>query len=935
MTKATRRYSEKTIKLLFGSCGNQCAAPDCTNPIVAAGTLDSDAAVVGQICHIYAASDDGPRGKQGLTAEERDAPENLILMCGFHHPLVDKQWETYPADVLKTWKAAHEAKYRPETAEAAKLQAAMQKLAFVQAYSDKQIDGEIDRIRKARFLAGFPVKDAAMALATRVDTTELSGGSTEIRAKALAWCARLLSQGDTAAYAEQLLAKAKTLHADEETVLAEAFIVAASNKDRSLSMLAGSNSTAARSAALRIVANQDKEQAATAWVKSAGLRLDDFDSDGKLLHLMNLLSIGAWQDAIDVAEQITRQDFENTPVLDHAVGMACLIQAVPAEFRAGLLTQVPFEVDSFPLASDESALAARRQAAIHFSRVSAFARSMGTAAASNPASDYVLWLHLRDPRDRARGMDELRASMRDSAQSLRRLNFALQFGIKLDLAAIEREIDQRVALSGKGTADEAFARFSLAFTQGSPLGVADYIAKHRTQLYEHLQRNSIQALEVELLANAGRIGAATEMLDRAVAEGLESRQEQQLRHIIAEAAGADPALERKKLYSETGDLRALANLVAFLEQQESWREVLPYAEALFARTRSLEDGARVARVLNASEQYGELFAFLSDHQDLVEQNVGLKTLWAWSLYREGRFADASAILGTVAADRDDPNDRALRVGIAIASGNWDDLVAHTNSEWAHRDQREAAELLSAGHLAHAVDAPHAADFVRAAAARAPNDPAILAGAYIQATNAGWEQNPVTNQWLARAAELSDENGPMQMVSMQEVIDSKPDWDKQQSSVWEQLNAGALPAFGAAHMMNRSLLDLVLLPSLANFAEADPRRRSIVYAYSGARSPMALAARPSIALDLAAIITLARLHLLETVIASHAKVIIPHATLGWLFQERQRAVFHQPSRIKDARDLKQLVATHGLRILPNQPIRDHALATQIGIDLAGF
>ena len=103
MTKATRRYSEKTIKLLFGSCGNQCAAPDCTNPIVAAGTLDSDAAVVGQICHIYAASDDGPRGKQGLTAEERDAPENLILMCGFHHPLVDKQWETYPADVLKTF----------------------------------------------------------------------------------------------------------------------------------------------------------------------------------------------------------------------------------------------------------------------------------------------------------------------------------------------------------------------------------------------------------------------------------------------------------------------------------------------------------------------------------------------------------------------------------------------------------------------------------------------------------------------------------------------------------------------------------------------------------------------------------------------------------------------------------------------------------------
>jgi hypothetical protein len=100
----TRSYSPHTIKILFGASGNQCAYPGCTNPIIAPGTPLSDAAVVGQICHIYAASDDGPRGKPGLTAAERNSPDNLILMCGHHHPLVDKQWETYPADRLKAWK---------------------------------------------------------------------------------------------------------------------------------------------------------------------------------------------------------------------------------------------------------------------------------------------------------------------------------------------------------------------------------------------------------------------------------------------------------------------------------------------------------------------------------------------------------------------------------------------------------------------------------------------------------------------------------------------------------------------------------------------------------------------------------------------------------------------------------------------------------------
>ena len=68
MANATRRYSEKTIKVLFGSSGNQCAYPGCTNPIVAPETEQSaNAAIVAYICHIYAAADNGPRGKPDLT----------------------------------------------------------------------------------------------------------------------------------------------------------------------------------------------------------------------------------------------------------------------------------------------------------------------------------------------------------------------------------------------------------------------------------------------------------------------------------------------------------------------------------------------------------------------------------------------------------------------------------------------------------------------------------------------------------------------------------------------------------------------------------------------------------------------------------------------------------------------------------------------------
>ncbi len=933
MAMAARRYSDKTIKLLFGSSGNQCAYPDCTNPIIAPETVYSDAAVVGQICHIYAAADDGPRGKPGLTEEARNAPENLTLMCGHHHPLVDKQWETYPAETLKAWKKTHEAKFHQGTAESAKLQASMQRLAFVQAYSDQQINTEVERIRKGRFLTGFPVKDAALALATRVDTTELAGGSSEVRARALAWCARLLSPGDTVARAQELLEKSRALSACDEAVYAEAFIVSATNKNRALAILAGSKTPAARSAALRVVTNHEQAQGALMWVQRTGLKLDDFDADGKFAFLMNELVAEDWERAIETAPKITDEDFEETPVLYHAVAMASLIQAVPEELRASLMIQVPFEASHFPLASDETALSARRKATSLFSKVSDFVKSMGVAAASNPASDYALWLKLRDPRDHNQGVDELRSSMRDPTQSLRRLNLAIKFGIKLDLASIEREIDQRTALSGKGTADEAFARLSLVFAQSGAREAAEYIAKHRDQLYEHLLKSVIQAFEIELLARAGQVGAANDILAEAAAEGLGEREQQNLSRIIAECGTADPASERRKLFEQSGDLRDLVNLANFLEEQGSWRELCPFAEQLFSRTRSLEDGLRVAGALNESAQYAKLFSFLSAHRDLVAQSISLKTLWAWSLFREGQFADASAVLKELAAARDDPNDRALRVNIAIASGNWDDLIDYSSNEWDNRENRTGSELLAAGQLAQAADGPHAKDLITAATKRSPEDPTILAAAYFHATNAGWEQDPTISHWLTRAAELSGDSGPLKSISMQELLDRKPEWDKRESSAWQQLNAGNLPIFGAAHLLNRSLIDFVLLQSLANIGETDPRRRGIVYAYSGARPAAPHLKLDVIALDLVAIITLARLDLLDTIVTTYKRILIPHSTLAWLFQERQQATFHQPSRIKDAHVIKRLVAADALQIIPTKPLHDHALLKEVGAELA--
>ena len=331
---AARAYSSATIKKLFGLSRNLCAFPDCTNQIVAAETKWSDPAVLGQICHIYAAANKGPRGKPGLTQEQRNAFDNLILMCGYHHPRVDQQWQTYPARTLKKWKKAHDAKATAGTAEAVKAEAQIAKHAFFEATSDEQIEKALTRIRGARNLAGFPAADEAELLATQVEQSRYSSGSAETRARALAWCARLLAQGKTLGRAQDLLQKSRALAVTPEAAVAQGFIIAATDTSAALNALAKITTPAARSAAIRIVTHSRGAKKALAWVTASALRVHDFDAEGKFAFLFALLDAGEWDAARAAVDAITESDLNECPGLLHTVALARLLTAVPAEYRA-------------------------------------------------------------------------------------------------------------------------------------------------------------------------------------------------------------------------------------------------------------------------------------------------------------------------------------------------------------------------------------------------------------------------------------------------------------------------------------------------------------------------------------------------------------------------------------------------------------------------
>lgn len=104
-----RKYSNRTLKLLWGRAAGHCSMAECRIELFADATDYDPVVVIGEIAHVKAASDGGPRAHATLSAAERDDYDNLILLCQNCHGRIDGQPGSYTVERLRDIKQAHEA----------------------------------------------------------------------------------------------------------------------------------------------------------------------------------------------------------------------------------------------------------------------------------------------------------------------------------------------------------------------------------------------------------------------------------------------------------------------------------------------------------------------------------------------------------------------------------------------------------------------------------------------------------------------------------------------------------------------------------------------------------------------------------------------------------------------------------------------------------
>jgi hypothetical protein len=98
---------------LFALSGNQCAFPGCTNTVTHQVATGEQPVTLAQRAHIVGVGRQGPRSRAVPPPVNLDAVENLTLLCGRCHLIVDRNPRIYSVEVLAKFKADHEARLAP------------------------------------------------------------------------------------------------------------------------------------------------------------------------------------------------------------------------------------------------------------------------------------------------------------------------------------------------------------------------------------------------------------------------------------------------------------------------------------------------------------------------------------------------------------------------------------------------------------------------------------------------------------------------------------------------------------------------------------------------------------------------------------------------------------------------------------------------------
>lgn len=811
--------------------------------------------------------------------------------------------------------------------------------ALVVRVHTEQASEELSGILKRRSFRSDEAQKQIRFLVEKLFSDELRHADRTVKAHALYWAARLHPFEDQhVLQARSYLRQLRELDPGYDARIVDALILEYEGDPAgALRMLRDINTADGRSILWWVLCRTQGKPAALAWMEAQPEHNDVgfFTGMGWQSFAITLCEMGLWERAASIlsASQVLADDWPDLAFVEGVINAALLL---PAEARPYALRMNIFH-SRIQVIQGPDADQRRARSHFSFSRAVSLLTSIGENKRAQGAIEWILWLRLTDdkPDVRKNAQNEVRAAMGDGKRAVDYLPVALTFGIEFDKEPLQRYLANRKEMGGLEGA-ELFAEVSLAEITMTAGEFAEFLEREEPRLAAQIPKSLLSGKRVEALLVDGQIARARHVLEERKNECIDHDYDR-LNAMIIQREGGDARTNLEAIYRKTGDLFDLRNLVLEVGKARDWGALRPLLEELFRRERTSDNARRLVECLHQDRKSGDtsIVSFLNDNADLPKASDDLKSAKAWACFYLGQLKEARELNGHLLRARSHPADLLLDTNLAIQTGDWERFPAIVDREWERRDSYDANLLLRLASLAAEADASagRAFELARLAAIKAPDDPRVLMNVYSLAIQLG-RDHEADPSWVSRASELSVDSGPVHRVDMRTLVEKMIPANRERERLIERsLLQGEVPLHMAADVLHMPLARVLLDIPKRNTELSDGRRRTVIPIISGARRIVGLNPSWTVGLDITCTMVLAFLGLLPKVLRSFTRVVLSPETMVFLLNERRRVLFHQPSRIKDAENLRELIEKEQLKIAKITAKPPEWLVAEVGQDLA--
>ena len=813
---------------------------------------------------------------------------------------------------------------------------------ILQQVHTEKVGQELDEILILRAFEPLRARQNIQELWRRVgEEGDLFAASNSAKNKVLYWASVLCAgDGEMIASAKQFRDELCQTDPDMDLSIVDALLAEASgDANEALRLLRDHDDPDSKTVLFGVLVRSRGERDALAWYADQTANGEGgqiFTAVGWKNWAVCMAQIGKWKEA---AQRLLgfESHWPEMPALAVIEGIINAAMLLPNDHRAGALKNVPLYQDvALNLVAEAEEHHAR--AAICFEFAEQSLEDIVDHNLKKFIADWRLWVRLMDPDavNANLARDEICQRMEEGAQAVKLMPFAWSFNIPFDGDQMRDHLSQRKQLGGLDE-HELLAECLLFARTKSPRDLATYLEQHTVRLGKVMPLAFVTTMHAEALVKDNRTARARALVTKHTTD-LSEADSNRLIVMIDAHEGNDPREKLELLYHQTGGLIDLKNLVSYLKTTDDHVALRPLMYDLFDRERTVENAHDLIKCFGDPPffDYEAIIKFLEDNLDIFERSNDLKAAKAWALFHAGQLQGSREINDNLRNQRINQNDLHLDINIAISSGDWERAPVILDREWPRRAAHDPEALMNLAQLAgqHGPTPDRALQLAKLAAEKAPDDPRILAAAHWLHFQLG-RDDEADPDWLVRASELSSAaEGPLWCVGLQDLVaEWIPKRREHLREVERKWRNGEIPMGLAADRLTKSLVRLLRHIPNQNITELDGRRRVILPIVTGGRDPVELQEDWTIGLDVTSIMVLTHLDLLETAFDAFHHTKLAPDVMEFLFREKVEVRFHQPSRIRAAKQVRELQIRGQLRTTDNVVVPPEAITDEVGLELA--